>query len=250
MFNMGNFGDLFSKSWKEYKSSFRLFFPVFLLFALIPGVIYLALLTFFDFVNISEAAIQFVWPSLLVGILVLLIFSLIANVTYIYISIFRGNSKMSFGKAVRGGLGYFWRYVGLSFLLIIMLVPLFALLIIPGLIFSIYWYLSPFVLMRENTSIWQSIKRSKLIVKGRWWTAFGYLLLLGIILALISFVFSIPETTFNFVSFLSLAQGKSLTILFILQIVSSFAGLITVPLRTLFVKNFYLDLRTNPKKHK
>jgi len=247
---MGDFGSLFSKSWKEYKSSFGLFFKVFLLFALIPGVIYLVLLTFFDFVNISEAAIQFVWPSLLVGILILLIFSFIANVTYVYISIFRGNSKMSFGKAVGGALGYFWRYVGLSLLLFIMLVPLFALLIIPGLIFLIYWTFSPFVLMRENTSIWQSIKRSKLVVKGRWWTTFGYIFLLGIILTLISFAFSIPENVFTFVNALSLIQGKTLTFLFILQIVSSFAGLITVPLRTLFVKNFYLDLRTNPQKHK
>ena len=110
---MGDFGDLLSKSWKEYKSSFGLFFKIFLLFSLIPGVIYLALVTFLDFVDPSEAIVQFVWPSLLVGILVLLIFSLIANVIYIYVAVFREHSKISFGKAISGGLSYFWKYVGL-----------------------------------------------------------------------------------------------------------------------------------------
>ena len=50
---MGDFGDLFSKSWREYKSSFGLFFKIFLLFSLIPSVV-LLFLNIFAVISIPE----------------------------------------------------------------------------------------------------------------------------------------------------------------------------------------------------
>lgn len=168
---MGNFGDLLSKSWKEYKSNFWLFFKIFLLFGLISSTIYIGLIIFSIFWDPLQGSIfplsSVSWPFLIISFLVLGFFGLIMNISYISISIFKENTKMSFGKALKGGLSYFWKYLGLFLLLIILLIPLFVLLIIPEIIFSIYWSFSIFVLMRENTSIWQSMKRSKLIVKGR-----------------------------------------------------------------------------------
>ena len=138
---------------------------------------------------------------------------------------------MTYKESIKGGLNYFWKYLGLSIVLIIFLFLLFLLLIIPGIIFLIYWLFAPYVLIAENKKIMESLKRSKEIVKGRWWHVFGYFLLFSIILGIILFILTIP----NF--FLSSGILK--------LIINQVYTLISVPLSLLFFRNFYYDLIKN-----
>lgn len=247
---MGGFGDLFSKSWKEYKSSFGLFFKIFLLFSLIPSIVLLVLTTFYILVgnpniigNLNAALIRSI--PLFMSLLVVLFLSIVMYISFIYIAVHKeAYPRMTLGHVIKGSFSYFWSYIGLVLLIFILLVPLYVLFIIPGIIFSIYWSFSIFVLMRENTSIWQSMKRSKLIVKGRWWRVFGYSLLIGLIMYFISAVFSAPGKIFNFINLFTSSSGLGNPILIILLgIIALFSGLITTPLSMLFFKNFYLKLR-------
>jgi len=252
---MEGFGDLFSKSWKEYKSSFGLFFKIFLLFSLIPSSILLVLTTFSILVgspdiigNLNATLVSFI--PLFISFLVVLFLSIVMYISFIYISVHKeAYPKMTLSHVLKGSFSYFWSYIGLALLMFILLVPLYVLFIIPGIIFSVYWSFSIFVLMRENTSIWQSMKRSKLIIKGRWWKVFGYSILIGLIMFLISAVFSAPRKIFSFINLFTSLSGLGYSILIILLgIIALFSGLITTPLSMLFFKNFYLNLRTNPRK--
>jgi len=255
MFVMG-FGDLFSRSWKEYKENFWTIFKIFLLFSLIPLIIVrvVSLLSnapektsFFDLVSLFS----------IVGILglILIVSYFIMTLSYLYLSLYKKqNASMNLGQAVKGGLKYFWKYLGLSLLVVILLIPLFILLIIPGLIFSIYWVFSGYVLMGENTGIWESMKRSKLIVKGRWWTVLGYSILLALVMGLISIPLGIPGFIYSFIVGIS-SLGEELVlsnsqkiISLIFEVISSFSTLVTVPLAILFSKNFYLEMRANLHK--
>ena len=251
---MGGFGDLFSKSWKEYKSSFGLFFKIFLLLSLIPSIILLVLTTFYILVgnpniigNLNAALISSI--PLFISLLVVLFLSIVMYISFIYVAVHKeAYPRMTLGHVLKGSFSYFWSYIGLALLMFILLVPLYALFIIPGIIFSVYWSLSIFVLMRENTSIWQSMKRSKLIIKGRWWRVFGYSILIGLIMFLISAVFSTPKQIFTFINLFTFSSGLGNPILIILLgIIALFSGLITTPLSMLFFKNFYLNLRTTPR---
>jgi len=226
------FGDLFSKSWKEYKKNFKLFFKIFLLFSLIPSAIFILLIIISGEITNN--------PNLLIASLPLMILNIIMTISLIYIALQRKN--LSFKQSIKGGLHYFWKYIGLSLLLFICLIPLFLLLIIPGLIFSIYWSFSPYILMNENTGIWESMKKSKSIVKGKWWKVFGYVLLLGIIVGVISLIFSTPKNILDNLS--NFPKGIEYSVIyFITNIIKSFAILIITPLTILFYKNFYFDLR-------
>jgi len=250
------FGQLFSESLKEYGSKFVIILKSFLFLYFIPVAIIgiLALIVFlsvfgsgFGYSTISGNSISNLFsitgfstltsntgnPTILLWIIplaiilfvILLVLITLLNICYINIGFF--NKEKSFKNVFNRSKKYFWKYIGLSLLIYLCLVPLYLLLIIPGIIFSIYWIFAFYVLVRENTGIWESMKRSKIIVKGKWWKVFGYSLLLGLIIVAVSLVS-------NFIPFVEMFVNM----------------LVLVPFTILFFKNFYLDLRTNLTKTK
>lgn len=242
------FGDLFSQSWQEYKSNFWLFTKLFILLSFLP----LTILSFSSFfINKYLLIISIPFAGLFVSVLYFFM-----TLSFYYIAIYKKqNVPMSSGQAFKGGASYFWKGLGLMLLMIIILIPLFILLIIPGLIFVIYWLFSLYVLMNENTGIWESMKRSKQIVKGRWWKVFGYFLLIVLINLAISIPFALPGFIYNSStpfpslgindSAASISGIQGTTILSIIfNLISSLSTLIILPLVTLFFKNFYLGLKS------
>lgn len=266
------FGELFSKSWKEYKRNFWTIFKIFLFLYFLPLIcLFLSSMFLPEFEGplLSYLANTSVLIFLFL-VIVYIFLSFISGISYIYVSIFQEvHHKIGFKKSVKGGLSYFWKYLGLVLLLtilfiILLVLPLLAytlilffpsssglfisiflslILLIPLLVFFIYWIFSPYILIRERTGIWESIKRSKIIIKGHWWRVFGNLILLSLIIILISIPFAIPNFVFSLFA-------NELGVLLLGKIISYFSSLITYPLEIFFVKNLYIELRTNLHKSK
>ncbi len=128
--------------------------------------------------------------------------------------------------------------------------------------------ISPYVLIRENVGIFESMRRSKLIVKGRWWRVFGYFILFSLITIAISFAFLIPNLIIDVALRTSFPQIttidessifgqplnlKTFMIFLILSgvlkgIFSIIKLIIIFPLTILFFKNFYFNLRFEKQK--
>jgi hypothetical protein len=66
----------------------------------------------------------------------------------------------------------------------------FILLIIPGIIFGVWYCFSLFILINEKTGILESMRRSKALVKGRFWAVFGRLIVFMLFALLGNIVFS------------------------------------------------------------
>lgn len=87
-------------------------------------------------------------------------------------------------KAFQKSVPRFFPYLGTSIIQMIALVLLFLLLIIPGIIFSVYWmFTSSIVALRGKWGI-SAIQYSGQIVKGKWWKVFGYSLLFSIMIGI------------------------------------------------------------------
>ena len=85
----------------------------------------------------------------------------------------------------------FWKFLGGSILFMVLIGLLFLLLIVPGIIFSVYWILTMFVWFNEpKLGFMNSLKKSRELVKGRWWRTLGYGILLMLILAVVGALFS------------------------------------------------------------
>jgi hypothetical protein len=82
-------------------------------------------------------------------------------------------------------------------LLVGVLVLLWSLLlIIPGIIFGVFYGFALYVLVFENIRGMAAIKRSQQLVTGYWWAVFGRTLFLILGALLVSFVLSIPYIFF------------------------------------------------------
>lgn len=60
------------------------------------------------------------------------------------------------------------------------------LLIIPGIIFGVWFAFAMYVLILENRGVTEALGRSKELVRGHFWTVLGYNLLFGIIMMIIA----------------------------------------------------------------
>jgi hypothetical protein len=259
-----SFGDLLSNSWNEYKLNFKVIFKLFLYFVIIPGIV-LLLFQIYGIYNLdilsveseqnpfsvfaenSKHYITFLVLSLFIGLL-----SFLA-----YISITCGTlkgKKFSFSEALHEGKKNYWRSIGFLIVLGIFLTLLFMLFVIPGIIFAVYWAFAYYVFLAEKKGIIDSLKDSYNMVKGKWWKTFGYCLLIMLVIFGISLIFAIPSSFLNLINFLETISGAGAVsklgrvILGIVSFVFSVAGqLITTPLLTIFMKNFYLGMNKGSK---
>ena len=271
------FGNILVDSWKEYKRNFRLFFKTYIGLYIIPLAIVtiistIMLINLFGSIpefqqslltgkqitakdmgsfspEVVNSLLQYLGIALILSLgLVILNFILCLGIFYVA-SFNKG--KMKSGEAIKGGLGYFWKTLGLLVLLIVFLIPLYILLIVPGLIFTVFWIFSVYILFIEKKGIWDSLKGSYHLVKGRWWKTFGYILLFGLIAIAISIMFSIPEWIIQFIltsvydGNFPLLFGTLSTIGFFTKIAIS---MVVVPLGILFYKNMYLQWKEGKKK--
>jgi len=99
----------------------------------------------------------------------------------------------------------------------------FILLIIPGLIFSIYLYLSQYVLTIEGKTGFTAMTRSQQLVKGVWWPFLGRLAGISLLFILFFIVIGIP------ISLAGVSLVESPAFIFLTDLLLQlFTGLVTV----------------------
>ncbi len=236
-----NFGNLFSGSFSEFGKKFIMILKVFLFIYLIPAIVLGLLFISVVFVSFPEVSGE-VFSNLVSSgfsgfdfsssglftpwlvvifvffFIVVILLMVLLNVSYVYIAI--SEKEMLFKEIFRVARKFFWKYLWLGIVTIFLLILLFILLIVPGVIFLVYWLFASIILLKEKTTVWESLKKSKQTVKGRWWRVFGYFILIMLIAIVVSSVGSLIPIIGGFVS-----------------------TLVVSPFITIFLKNFYLDLK-------
>lgn len=234
------FWELFGDSFNEYGKKFFPILKVYAFLYLIPLIV-LSILILILFAGISSSlgfsvletgtlefneffaqantgAIATLIIGFVIFFLALIVLYFWTSISYVQIGL--SNKEIPFRDTFAFARKNFWRYLGLTLLTIICLIPLFILLVIPGIIFLVFWTFASYILLSGNDGAWESMKKSKALVKGRWWRVFGYLLLIVVIVFVVDTILGI--------------------IPFVGSIISS---LVLTPFMILFFKNFWIDLK-------
>lgn len=125
----------------------------------------------------------------------------------------------------------------LSFLLVIMLMPAFLACLVPGVYLYVAWSVAAPVLLLEDHRGWDALKRSRQLVKGRFWPTVAVLLLIAILSGIVSAIFlgvlaGVVGVTGNDVAeALANAIGQTLS------------SALTTPLSAAVLTVLYFDLR-------
>ena len=186
-------GDLFSKTWQAYTSQLGTLVGI---MAIGLGFYFLALivaiamgmgsrfglwrLSHFQTLNrIGNWSLAF-----LVVLIVLLIYALIYSwlqVSLLY-AIKGRKQKLGIGKALRKGWSRWLSYLWISFLVGLCIVGGTILLIIPGIIFFVWFAFAQYLLVDKDVKGIKALSQSRELVKGYWWPVFGRVLLITLII--------------------------------------------------------------------
>ena len=123
------------------------------------------------------------------------------------------------------------------------------LLIIPGIIFGVFWIFAVYIFFSEKGTIRSSLKKSRKIVNGKWWRIFGSILLLVIIVSFISGIIGFPAQLAMAIFTFAGGLLPTWTILFsgVMQVISGIVSMLIGVFMILFFKNFYFDLKGKRK---
>ncbi|MEI7620300.1 MAG: hypothetical protein WCJ57_01890 [Candidatus Falkowbacteria bacterium] len=143
------------------------------------------------------------------------------------------NPKMEIKELFASTKTLFWKFFGLSLLTGILVFLWTLLLIIPGIIFGVFYCFASYLLIFEDVKGMNAIKRSKALVTGYWWAVFGRTMFAILVAMLASFVLSIP--------FIFLSEGSILYTIY--SLLQNIAWAVVTPIFMIFTYLMYKDLR-------
>lgn len=189
-----SFFSLLETSINEWWKNLRKFVEIYLwgiYYSLIPLAVIMILAIFWDRIESLGTAI-IVLAVLAVGIAIVFAFWFFMQAyTGLFVFVkknFQGSAKEAFTEAKP----FIPSYLALAILTGVLVLLWSLLLIIPGIIFSVYYSFAVYAFFFEGQKGIKAIKRSKALVKGYWWPVAGRVLGLSLIIWLFMMLVSIP----------------------------------------------------------
>ncbi|MBU5438984.1 hypothetical protein KQI42_13230 [Tissierella sp. MSJ-40] len=174
---------LFSTSWEIYKKCFKHIFLIILL--------YLPLYIVMDYLGINFNSFRTRNSPLNIITIISGIITVFINVGIIFIVKERlidfHNEDINIGYILKESLSKWWDVLITELLSGLIIIGMTLLLIVPGIIWSIYYIFSLQVVVIKDLRGKEALDFSKEMVSGRWWKVFGTIFLFNLILGGISF---------------------------------------------------------------
>jgi hypothetical protein len=170
-------GHVFSRTMTLLSQNFLIFFVVALVAGL-PRLLWVG-------ADIQNAG-SFPWGRFSVGISLVLVLNTLAQAVIVYGAFQAMRARpVNLGECLSVGLGRFFPIIGLVICAYLAIWLGLILLIVPGIILGIMWYVATPVCVVEQKGPLASLGRSSEITKGHRWKIFGMVLLLFIVAAIV-----------------------------------------------------------------
>jgi hypothetical protein len=169
----------------------------------------------------SGSTLEHNWPLLALFFLVFMFFSVWVEVAMLQSIIYGRGFRDSFSESKHKVLSY----LGTDLLVGLMVLFGIILLIVPGIIWAIWYTFAPVIVVAESIGGWEALKKSKSYVVGRW-SAVAWRV------AVLALVFGIAEAVVGWV------VGKNLS-----GLTNAIIGFLTLPLVTVYHYILYKNLK-------
>lgn len=197
---------IFIQALKIYKENFKILAKVFML----PVIISIMIITFVGIISsiLNEAGTVPTLTAIFVALLFFIGFiyfgSWLGATLYQTVhSILEDNEKITFTQAYTKSKDKIWIFLGVNILSVLAIFGGTLLLIVPGIIFSVWFSLSGYLVFSENLSGVKALSASRAYIKGKFWAVvlrWGflgiiYLLIAVVVSSLLTFIFSLSFDT-------------------------------------------------------
>jgi hypothetical protein len=130
-----------------------------------------------------------------------IVYTLLSEVSLFYVkSYIENDGVVNFEEVKEQTYSNIWKFVGLGILAILMMIVGYALCFFPVIYISVVLSLAMPIMVFESKSIGDTISHSFTLIKGQWWNTFGVVIVIGILVSMLGFVFSIPSLIYQLIS--------------------------------------------------
>lgn len=184
--------------WELLKKSLGIYKKRFWVFVGIMVIPFLVFLLFFGSAFLLRILkVPWIWLIVaIIGYFALIIFNLWAGVSLLY-AIKEREQKIGIKESFRKGwpkiLSYWW----ISILVSLITMGGFLFLIIPGIIFAIWFSLSAYILVSEDIKGMNALFRSKQLIKGYWGKVFWRFLVMALVVVVITVPIAVIASLFD-----------------------------------------------------
>ena len=184
------------------------------------------------------------------SVIVMIVLTIVFALVNIWISIaliraiaarYTGVVAKDMKTELHAGTAVLWSAVIASIIAGLAIFAGIILLIIPGIIFSIWFAFVMYSVVLDNKKSIESLKASKALVSGRWWTVLWLLLAPGVVFVLLMII---VQWIAGLMIFLPEMFGTFGLILY--GTIVTAAGLIVAPLTTAAPTILYIELKKTP----
>lgn len=231
--------DLLKEAWGIYKARFKTFIGIFL----VPMIMAMV------FVGIPIAGalgVQFFDSPIIIFLTIPLFFAMIIFQFWSQAAMLFAVKDSEEGIGVKESYRRGWHKIGSIFwvglLSGIIIMGGYLLLLIPGIIFGIWFSLAAMIIVVEDFGGMNAILKSKSYVTDYWWEVFWRFLFLGLIFGGISLVFGLPGWLVNFIA--GFTKNSSLSAIgIIFSFVGSIVNFVLAPLSVIYTFLIYKNLK-------
>ena len=222
-------GDMLSDTLKFLSTEWQPFFMTIVKLAIVPVLIAIAAAIYFlmqsnsfyggllDLNSLDSGGIEdinFNFSSILVPLAIfsfsyLIAYALVTVASLSYIkSYIKNKGIINYEEIQNDAKTTFWSYVGLFFVvgIIVFIGTLFCFL--PGIYFVVVLSLSIPIMIFQNSGVLDSINGAFTLIKDNWWETFGILIVVQILILIISFIVQLPVGMYQGVDTTVMLQGE------------------------------------------
>lgn len=222
-------GDMLSDTLKFLSTEWQPFFMTIVKLAIVPVLIAIAAAIYFlmqsnsfyggllDLNSLDGSEIEdinFNFSSILVPLAIfsfsyLIAYALVTVASLSYIkSYIKNKGIINYEEIQNDAKTTFWSYVGLFFVvgIIVFIGTLFCFL--PGIYFAVVLSLSIPIMIFQNSGVLDSINGAFTLIKDNWWETFGILIIVQILILIISFIVQLPVGMYQGVDTAVMLQGE------------------------------------------
>ena len=203
------------ENWKEYfLTVLKIVGPV-LLVGLIVMVLFLfSMSDLFNEIDAVETNPMGFLPQIfsfaftLVFVFVIMYTLLSMSSLYFIKSYMKNNGTPLFSEVKENILKNVWKFLGLGFLVTIVVFFGFMFCYLPGIYLGIVLSLASSIMIFEDKNVGDSFSHSFTLIKGEWWNTFGVLIVVWLLVSILGQAFSIPAIIYQFIKMGTVMEGS------------------------------------------
>ncbi|HLD19756.1 MAG TPA: hypothetical protein VJB93_00685 [Patescibacteria group bacterium] len=226
-------GMLFKTAYQRMKSRAKALFAI-------AGIYGLAIILFGIFMKTQENSVSVTLA--LITVLVFIIYTVVVlwSATALVDATIREDTA-PFSSVAINGFKYFFPLLGINIVSVLIALGGYVAFIIPGIAIGIQLAFAAAIYIHKKISIMESIRLSRLLVKGRWWAVFGRFILLMLVIYAILLILILLMWLIT--SLIGESSGSEITSMIVLGLFA----VLYLPYSLCFIAELYHDLdKTNP----